>query len=391
MIFFKDEFVIDRKKELENFGIIAISVKDNPQEFEEVMSKQSDLGFYFFVIDKDLNNILNFLCKNSNLITTKRILPFENVKNLIEKSPDDIVLSLYKEWAKFHLRDCERDIQIYFDDAEKIKSWEQAYKNLNQNDSANGRKISLSYKSDELKKIKIGRHWFLKNALENFSPEQLNDIKYLDCTSYSNSFFSFLYSIDPNNIFLREFVLWQIWEMGNSSVVVLDERVADSLAGNFDQMERLFRMGIKVINRLTINNNVVWESKNNFEKCLHLDLKNNLEIQFNNVTFTQLYKPDFFDFLFIHQARFNELFQYKEVEKVISSMNSSMGVNENLKVLMLNYLNSKFKWIILHSGRGYMKKEILPNSYFLEFSIIQDNLIREPNKYDLLQAAFAAI
>jgi hypothetical protein len=378
LVFSNIELKEHAKNALRDFGIIVDSIEDDVSVFKKRLEELRGVEYYFLCIDNNLKGIRNYLETSPLINVPKRIVYYGDATNLLKKSGDEIVLGFYKKWCELFCGNTERDIHIDFDEPSKKNKWSEC-----------GVEKTISFSSDPGKRaqIKILRHKTLDWMSRNSKIVKNANVKYLDCTSYSNPFFSFLYSLDPKERFLREFVLWQLWEMGNTSVIVMDERVADTLSGKKEQLEKLYWMGIMIVNRFLINGQEIWASRNDFEKCVEISISAESMDVFCKSTPPKVL-PEMFDFFLIHQTRFDEIFDNNDMKSFLSAKFPSRELS---KKLLVELLNDKSKWLVTHSGRGRMEGDLPLNTSFLEFSVIQQNIIRDPNKYNLLQAAFATV
>ena len=203
-------------------------------------------------------------------------------------------------------------------------------------------------------------------------------------------FFSFFMSLNPSegNLFLPNLVLLQFIESAITKILVIDERIAQSLINKSviyeDEKSPMVKilqdMGIYITSHVYINGDSVEGLsflKNQEKNFVQMDINNDgtIKVQFNN-SGDDLWER--IDIVFIHQTKFN-LIKEKvdlEKEKIIENWRKrNEGKPERL--------------IVIHSGRGKPLGEKPRNAPFLEFSTLEKYLIYEPSKFYLTQIAYA--
>jgi hypothetical protein len=241
------------------------------------------------------------------------------------------------------------------------------------------------YQNGGPKKIAILRHVGVEET--KVYVQKRGVIIYHQYATYSDSFFSFLCSIDPQELgplFVRQLV-----ESAALNVLVIDERVAQvaisrgvpDKSGSLRLDEALYWMGIYVAGLVLVpgekgdvefkyvDDQYLEDGKSRLQKVDVRSLINGEPYRIED-NFTV-------NLVLIHATKL------KDIAKEI-------GMSSEDLVEKLKGVENGRRYVIVHSGRGKTREDIPPNAPFLEYSVIQRHIIQEPSKFFLVQIALSA-
>lgn len=359
-----DEIVLD----WQSFGINLVDVT-------QIKSEDILTDYNFFVAINDISkeektDLTNLISEGMIKLPQRKIV---NYKTKIDfnkptvESAFSFIYCVYDEWLKqINAYSNPTNLIIYYDNDDKSTEWQ----NININNNTTLQFPSGSTWDDSLCSIEknknnfvISRHKSFKD-IEVFNIDKSKNISYFQEVSYSDLFFSFLMSIDAKHYFSK-IVLRQIVESCYLKILVIDERIAQTLENETDKLEKLNYMRIDVAYSVIIGGKEFSFAKSDNSKMINISFDNG-----------QLFQ---YDIVLIHATRLNEIYsvvseQYNTKEKFIENLKSK---------------DTKFISFIVHSGRGKTEGDIPSNTPFLEYSIVQKYLIQEPSKFYLTQIALS--
>lgn len=395
----KERIIYSIKLEKPHFILVILPLTALPTS-NEVISKWQSFGIglayigqlnsgeintnYDFFVNLDPNasgNIEEIIQKGEIKLPQRRIKSLNNDINFNnepdEQSAFSFIDKTYTSWLKqIEAFDGKTKLLIYFADEAKPDSWNKKYNCANflfpknADDLRNNVRIKLN---DNQKLYIISRHMNLCNMKKILTSKTNNalrtkDFDYFEEVSYSNLFFSFLWSLNPEES-RSKIVLNQIIESCHLKILVIDERIAQTLEGKNEELEALKNMNIDIAGSLKISssNPIRFISGKN-SSMVQADFTNN---------FLQIY-----NIILIHVTRLNDVFN--EVSNKYES--KEQFINDLMKKW-----NNKFISFIVHSGRGKTEGDIPTNAPFLEYSIVQKYMIQEPSKFYLTQIALSVL
>lgn len=387
----------DDKKEWEKSGIKFITSDD--------LETGTKLNYDFMYIEtKELENDFEINFKGS--FPQRRVLPKKNDKlNLDDYSKDkadELLCDVYDLYLKECFKNNKYNMLLYFEDDVKAEQWKNL-EGLNMPDSieeddffiptvTNWKNWSGFSNSNENNKIQYARHRGISGIKEEGHTTRKNKgLIFHQYLTYSDPFFSFLFSIDPNKASLGNLLSRQLIESAAFNVLIIDERIAqmasqmqiqDQGKEMLSLEEKLYWMGIYIGNSVSVTVNVNEdpekfkinysdiEMETNGMKNIDLDeLLNNEEGEFCLESGFPIH------LLLIHATKLNEIVEKVEIKD---------------KETFVRQVKKKIPYVIVHSGRGKTKGDIPSNVPFLESSVVQRYLVQEPSKFFLTQIALAA-
>lgn len=365
-----------------NFGINIIDVSK---------LKDANKDYDFFITSNDLaeeekKDYLD-LKKELNSKLPQRIIEnlriSDDFEKPNEKSAFRLIEFIYDEWLKKIKLPEKIKLLINFDDPGKPDLWRNTFndpkyffpKQENDEEWKN-----FANKLNELDKIFIiSRHKTYKNVQKLLLSSNKKDYEYFEELSYSDLFFSFLMSLDPGSS-LSKMIIKQILESCYLNILVIDERIAQTLDDNKDKIQKLKKMRIEIAKEVKIKG-----TDDEIEKKVEtfkFVSDNNEDLV--TVDFDDYKKLSDYNIILIHATRLNEI--YDSVSKKYESKEMFISIlKENVNKVDTN----KFFNIIVHSGRGKTEGDIPTNTPFLEYSIVQKYLIQEPSKFYLTQISLS--
>jgi hypothetical protein len=397
---------------LEKPRYVLAVVNEKPRE----LSKWEDKGVEF-VLPQELattNRDYDFLYVDSGVQLQSREtatgLPQRQVvDSLAWANVDDpmrFVYAVYDKYLESIVGPSQNGytIIIYFGDEQKSREWTswleehnallpsfltvrvpgtpQEAREIRDEESDMSKKICI------FRHIRVGENEGLKRCCKT------NRLIYQQFASYSDAFFSFLHSIQPDQI--APLLLRQVLESAALNVLIIDERIAQiAIARQVPDAsepirldEALYWMGVYVASsiKLMVNDNeeilqLVSEEEASNSRLVTIDMdkliSDNLDLEspdgkrIEDRKIEEAFKPDI---LLIHATKLKEIAQKlgKNAEELISD------------------LKTQHKRVIVHSGRGRTKADVPRNAPFLEYSIVQRYVTQEPSKFYLVQIALNA-
>jgi hypothetical protein len=322
-------------------------------------------------------------------------------------SPLDFVCACYDLYlSRLITPNDNYSILLYFEDnnGPKTKSWNNWWQSCASKRPMQG-KVEVKavenakeardelYQKDGSKKIAMLRHVGVvetKDWVQKRGVQGSHTIIYHQYATYSDSFFSFLSSIDPKELgplFVRQLV-----ESAVLNVLVIDERVAQAAisrgvpdkSGPLRLDEALYWMGIYVAGSVLVpgkdgdvefkyvDDQYLKDLKDGGSRLQRVDVRSLI----NNKPYR--IEDDFtVDLVLIHATKLKEIA-------------NAIGISSENLVEDLKKIQDGRRYVIVHSGRGKTKGDIPTNAPFLEYSIIQRYIIQEPSKFFLVQIALGA-
>lgn len=201
---------------------------------------------------------------------------------------------------------------------------------------------------------------------------------YAQQVSGSDPFFSFLLSLEPgDNKALSSLVMRQIAEAALLNILIIDERIAQSLTElkakdepNILLAQKLSWMGIYVAGSLQLagEEDPIWQ---NDQKVAVLP-----DLVFDQDGFVTNTVGDNLPvhILLIHATRLNGIFDRLR----------NRGIVKN-KEELLEKFRKRIGSVIVHSGRGKTEGDIPDSAPFLEYSTVEKYVLNEPSKFYLVQ------
>lgn len=377
--------------EYEKNGIKVIRVNELEKE---------DLDYDFLYLSKEVSL--------PNRINDS--LPQRQVEDSLDlSSPQTFLYKVYDaHLKKIFGKNKKYKVCIYFEDDQKAQAWESWWNSYNDKpaymelitpcNSDFGKVIGMLQNDTETSKILILRHTGI-GGLENFSRSEIgpdpfcpegeelqspkrrkiqSQVCYQEFATYSDLFFSFLYSIEPSS--LAPLVLRQLVESAVLNVLVIDERIAQVLttaevadaSGKVKLEEKLYWMGIYVAKCVKVGKDVFnYIGNGKSERMVDINLDDIL----NNKSSFEIEKGFPIHMLLIHLTKLKDIAKQRGIAK------STDLIKELKKVI---------PYVIVHSGRGKTEGDVPENAPFLEYSILQRYLLQEPSKFYLVQIALSS-
>jgi len=201
---------------------------------------------------------------------------------------------------------------------------------------------------------------------------------YAQQVSGSDPFFSFLLSLEPgDNKALSSLVMRQIAEAALLNILIIDERIAQSLTElkakdepNILLAQKLSWMGIHVAGSLQLagEQDPIWQN----------DQKVNVlpDLFFDQDGFVTNTVGDNLPvhILLIHATRLNGIFDRLRNRRIVKN-----------KEELLQKFRDRIGSVIVHSGRGKTEGDIPDSAPFLEYSTVEKYVLNEPSKFYLVQ------
>ena len=309
------------------------------------------------------------------------------------------ILNIYDHWIDNLLCKQKRNklsLSLYFQDNYKLDIWDKWWSSVKNKPQwikeikyPEGRPAGNTIE-ENLGDINIWRHIPLAEVLRN----ECKPI-YYEQTSYHNPFFSFLYSISPDETgFLANYVLRQVAEAGLMRILIIDDRIARVLwnkakNGNIAKTKELSYMGLWVANKISIGDDSIKlipeDSDSTHNGLVDMKWKKNGEEEFNmEIKCPEgINQASNFDILFIHKTIFDD----KLSEPILKNLFGSN--HEGWKEEWSFHTKRHIPYIIFHSGRGVQKETLPKNVGFLEYSILQQYVLQEPSKFFLTMLAMS--
>lgn len=301
-----------------------------------------------------------------------------------EVSAFKLIESIYDEWFKKINLSENTKLLINFDDPGKPDLWttnfgSPKYFFPKQDNNDDGWKNFAEKLSNTDNIFIISRHKNYENIKTKLFLSDKKDYEYFEELSYSDLFFSFLMSLEPGSS-LAKMVIKKILESCYLKILVIDERIAQTLENNLDKIQKLKKMRIEIAKEAKIKGTD--EKRKEKVETFKFISDNNEDLV--TVDFDDYEKLSDYNIILIHATRLNEIYDsisndYKSKEEFISKLKEKVK-NKNL---------GKFFNIIVHSGRGKTEGDIPTNTPFLEYSIVQKYLIQEPSKFYLTQISLS--
>lgn len=355
------------------------------------------------------------------------------------------ILDVYDEWLRFLKNRCLSEKQdrlplsIFFEDlAETARHWESAC-GLSVPDFVNfhacggeAENIERWAERQDSGGIHLWRHTPAAKALGETPPDSSPFPKppvYYRKQSYGNPLFAYIASVNPESEpFQCSYLMRQIVEMALTRVVVIDERVAQSVAAETEQYvsedsesiggtlaHQLAWAGVWVVGRVELgiksdgNREILRFEDDEGEKeavftigtqpsarnglmTMQIDLnheKGEFDITVNPPTDFDDFPnpPDRIEALSLHQSIFDTDLRYPL--KVLFDNYVKIfqgGVGENLVWRLKPTVMSTY----FHSGRGHPQGRLPENAPYLDYSSLQVHLLNQPSKFFFVQQAFAS-
>jgi hypothetical protein len=325
-----------------------------------------------------------------------------------ESLPKELELSyrLYDEVLAQHLemlgeRGKRFRLRLYFEDNERAEAWEEHIDNkleLRDDQTIDIDFLKIAGNSPPNKfepdydyyQASIFRHTQLSamSVLGHVPGQKIGDSYYpyyAQQVSGSDPFFSFLLSLEPkDNTTLGNLVMRQIAEAVLLNVLIIDERIAQSLGElkakdepNIHLSQKLCWMGIQVAGSLRIAGDPepIWQADNQHETLP--------TITFNEQGFidNKMANGLPIHILLIHATRLNGIYDRLSKLNIVSSKEDLLT---RLKTTD-NENNKQDRTVIVHSGRGKTEGDIPESAPFLEYSTVEKYVLNEPSKFYLVQ------
>jgi len=352
-------------------------------DIDQLRSGETNTNYDFLVNlddDKAIKDINGIKQEGKIKIPQRRIKDLKNevdFNNPDENNAFEFINAVYEAWLKqINAFNCKTKLLIYFDNEKKAESWREKYNTTNFLFPKDGKALEEVRKSlnDTDNLYIISRHKTIENMINiliSKSDKQIRtkDFDYFEEVSYSNLFFSFLWSLNPND-HISKIILWKIIESCYFKILVIDERIAQALENNVEKLKNLKHMRIDIAKSV--------KTKKCSKEILLVNTKNSnmVDADFSDDKITE------YNIILIHVTRLNEIYSesstdYKSKEEFINQF--------------VKKWNNKFISFIVHSGRGKTEGDIPANTPFLEYSIVQKYLIQEPSKFYLTQIAISVL
>jgi len=373
----------------EKFGIKFVKDLDPPK------MRWQDLDYDFLVVDDEKRDKYEKFNDKEKIMIPQRVI-FLNKKEINKLNIDQIVqlhpliLKVYDKWL----------LKILNIKNIKLSTIEINFENQNQKN--NKWKSLINSLFGTLNRKVNSSEIFLKQhdpPAENYKQAGLKTMEkfclYSQYGTGKDLFFNFLSSLEPTEKGLAELVLRQFVESALLKILIIDERIAQSIKGKQVPEEKVKKnngfipfliqklrwMGILITRSVKIKGfQQVPELEfvkvdDEEEKKFYVDLELNKEGKILRIQNSdESFEIEDVDIIFVHQTKFNKILEQINVEKeaVIDGWKDR---------------NRLPRWVIIHSGRGKPFGEKPENALFLEFSTLGKYLIYEPSKFYLVQIA----
>lgn len=377
----------DNSREFERYGIRFTTDLHTNLDYDFLYIIEGKEGDYNSLDDKEKVKLPQRVIKESQ----RKFKDFGNFKN--KKDFENLILSLYDEWleimrGKKSLKNLITTIGLEGNSSSKWSSINISGLEILSTLCAKNkilRRVNSNTTNEEY--IYLLHHMkLLKDSHENERIKKHLDSScwYYQYGSGRDPFFTFLTSITPeDNSFLANLVIRQFIETAIMRILIIDERIAQSLIGKqapeegVALLEKLYWLGVKVTSSIKVEG----DSKPFLE---FVSLKENEKREYEQFIVLIIEKEGIIknvediDILFIHQTKFNDIFKHLRESGI-----------EISKEDLIRKWKEKIKFIIVHSGRGKSAGEKPENVPFLEYSTVQKYMLYEPSKFYLTQIALA--
>lgn len=376
-----------------------------------IFSKSTDYDFLY--ADKSLN--LNDIINKYWFALPQRKIVDENISFDKEiKTPLKFGIELYKKTIAEYLQTIppgKINLRLHFEDDETAGNWHAMLKSgdrpqpITKDENheyklRDGNNITLTLLSKGSKshydndyqghQILLNRHKkmrYLPIKIDNVR-NKLDKPYYFQHLSGSDQFFSFLMSIKPSeNSELAEYILMQILESTLLNILIIDERIAQTvvktdvgeefIAGKtpVKLAEKLYWLGMEVAKNIKIDDKEIWSLSSDDPSNKLVDFC--VTTEKGNIKDITIMSPQKLPYhiILIHAER---------LKKICDELR--MKSDEFVAHIREKYKNLH---ILVHSGRG-RTDDIPKNAPFLEYSILERYVISEPSKYYLTQIALSA-
>ncbi|MHA1713602.1 MAG: hypothetical protein ACTSW4_06160 [Candidatus Ranarchaeia archaeon] len=390
----------ESKKDYEWQGVKFVESLD---ELDEL--KDEDLDYDFLYIDGSLTEDKKRAEKEWFKYPARRIMNTNGVIKSFGRR-DGLLLEFYKK----HLRenifgslglkgDNQVGLSIFWENLAVAESWEKEVASDFRNF------VQLEFP------VKVNARKGDANALDAYIWRHipLSDKRvpvqkyYYQYATYSDLFFSFLMSINPDrDKFLASYTLMQVIESVLCNVLIIDERIAKAVSTRkapdeqgISLAEKLYWMGIYVAGKVVKVNNgkkePIWSLSEPDPRLVVVKFGSDgtlKSVEFSNDVQNQracninspackLKTPETFPFhvISIHATRSNEICE-------------RLNCSEDK---LIEKMKDKVDRVVVHSGRGKTEGDIPEKVPFLEYSLLDRYLIQEPSKFYLVQTLMSAI
>lgn len=258
---------------------------------------------------------------------------------------------------------------------------------------------------NDLLDISIWRHKKIDSVINDLIGN--SNILYYQHASYADAFFSYLCSLNPNdNPFQTQYFLRQLMEMALFRVVIIDERIAQTVAGKAnptklnDSLGHLLAwMGVWIVGEVVFKNGTKEENitvgssptaENGLVKII-FDYKDSdkIETSFQYAEGTRaVCLPTInisrIELLSVHQTIIDNKFR-EPIGKVFHIKDQAW------KERWIDLIRPDVLFFYSHSGRGHVRSLLPKNASFLEYSFFQTHILNPtPSKFFLVQLAMAS-
>ena len=290
-------------------------------------------------------------------------------------------------------------LRIYFEDDAAARRWKESLGD--QLVLRNGKRVILDFLESGLNKQKTSK--FDKDYKEGYQiaifrhtnlqqggvVDEIRGIPpkpgyykyypyYAQQVSGADPFFSFLLSIKPEqDTALANLVLRQIVESCLLNILIVDERIAQSLDGlrakdepDISHSEKLYWMGINVAGSIEVDGTQIWNAKHVDDKLVKVSINKDGSITTPGENRLPI------NILLIHATRLNEIFDRLRASGW-----------EKSKESFIQKLQETIDCVVVHSGRGKTEGDIPESTPFLEYSTVEKYVLSEPSKFYLVQIA----
>jgi hypothetical protein len=332
---------------------------------------------------------------------------------------ESVILDVYDEWIKFLIKRTSLpacSLSLYFEGLHNAaQQWRgvEAPPYLTEIASISGGVTPISEnKRSYAKTINLWRHIslfgdksFWEEVIKN---ARRSNIFYFQECSYSDPFFSYLSSLNAaNQHFQQRYLLRQILEMSICRVVVIDERIAQTVGNRTKEnyanrlsAPTLAWMGIWIIGSIkfrkdgqdvAVINLYQQQGIHEVLPVMTIDYKGGAFHSFieQPAELEQFFPPapDKIEILTIHQTILDG--RFKQVIMEILEGEIEYG-NELLEHWILEMKKGAVLFVFSHSGRGHPGELLPKNSPFLDYSFLQTHLLSQPSKFFFVQLALGS-
>jgi len=309
-----------------------------------------------------------------------------------DRAEEKLVLETYDCWIDNLLKRrglATLSVSIYFEYLERAQVWEKALaadkpRWLKEVMFPREKPVGEEMVAKHIRDVNVWRHIKLRRDVLD---EQIEPRLYYEFATFHNAFFSFLSSISPSEShFVAAWVLRQIVEAALLRVLVVDDRIARTLWSRPDgktRLEELAYQNVWVAGAITVGKKripLVEEACNNEGGLIEVQWER--DGSFNGAPDDcAILRNDegVFDILLMHQTVFDD--------KLSEYLDCS---GEDWKERWVFETKKKIPYVIFHSGRGKQEAKLPKNAPFLEYSALQEYILREPSKFFLSALVLAA-